>query len=89
MLISLQWPVLQAACYRDQRCHGSVLIINLTSPESTLQGPLKRIISFASSTDGMCSLALRSEVKVNSGFHLCALLSFGLNLFYIVMLILI
>lgn len=70
MLISLQWPVLQAACNGDQRCHGSVLIINLTSPESTLQGPLKRIISSVSSTDGMCSLALRSEVKVNSGFHL-------------------
>lgn len=89
MLISLQWPVLQAACNRDQRCHGSVLIINLTSPESTLQGPLKRIISFVGSTDGICGLALRSEVKVNSGFHLCVLLSFGLNVFYIVMLILI
>lgn len=74
---------------RDQRCHGSVLIINFASPESTLQGPLKRIISFVGSTDGICGFALRSEVKVSSGFHLCVLLSFGLNTFYIVMLILI
>lgn len=74
---------------RDQRCHGSVLIINFASPESTLQGPLKRIISFVGSTDGICGFALRSEVKVSFGFHLCVLLSFGLNTFYIVMLILI